>query len=178
MKLISYDEQNGTLVVELPGFSHYEVFDVPGAVFEELNKSENSKEFFNTEIWGNKYEHDSHWENLTSLLTYMGKHLGFEPPITVCSRAYDNDTPPHVACDWGDIGAIDLLIAAGADVNAKGDMDTTPLFEAVSFGHIRSAERLLKEGATADQPNELGYTAREIASQSGIPKLVALFKKP
>ena len=82
----------------------------------------------------------------------------------------------HVACVWGDISAIDLLLAGGANVNARGDLGVTPLYNAVSFERVRSVERLLKAGANTDDPNELHRTARERALDSGNPRLVALFQ--
>jgi ankyrin repeat protein len=100
----------------------------------------------------------------------------FNPPVTVYSTGWDGDTPLHVACVWGDLTAIDLLLAGGADVNARGELDTTPLYNAVSFERVRSVQRLLRAGATADDPNQLSCTARQCALRSKNPRLVALFE--
>lgn len=175
MRIISFDKESGTLLVELPGFPRYEVFDVPQATFEALQLSKSPQDYFNEHIWGNKFEHDSNWPDLESLLQYMGEHMMFDPPVTVHTTRSDDDTPLHVACAWGDLSAIDLLIAGGADVNARGDLGTTPIYNAVSFGRVRSVARLLMAGATVDDPNELSTSARKRAFESNNPRLIELF---
>jgi hypothetical protein len=176
MKVLSYDERSGTLEVELHGIPRYEAFDVPTATVQELRSSVDPQSFFNDRIWGNNFEHDSHWPDLGSLLAYMGEHMLFHHPVSVQSTKGDGDTPLHVACVWGDLTAIDLLLAAGADVNARGDNGCTPLYNAVSFERARSAERLLRAGATSDDENELDFTARQVALESKSIRLRALFR--
>jgi hypothetical protein len=175
VRILSYDEGSGTLVVELRGIPRYEVFDVPLATVQDLRNSTDPQAFFDEHIWGNNFEHDSHWPDLPTLLEDMGEYMLFDPPVSAHSTRGDDDTPLHVACVWGDLTAIDLLLAAGADVNARGDNGCTPLYVAVSFERIRSVERLLRAGATADDPNELNCTARQAALQSKNPRLRALF---
>jgi hypothetical protein len=175
MRILSYDSESGTLRLELPGFPLYEVFDVPTEIFAALNETESQKSYFNENIWGNNFEHNSHWPSLEALLEYMGEHMTFFPPVTVHSTRGDDDTPLHVACVWGDISAIDLLLAGGANVNARGDLATRPLYNAVSFERIRSVERLLKAGATTNDSNELCFTARDKVKMSSNPRLLALF---
>jgi len=176
MRILSYDHGSQTLVVELSKRQQYEVFEVPVSIFEALQRSAPLLDYFNAHIWGSKFEHNSHWQSLQSLLEYMGEHMDFDPPVGVQSTLLDDDTPLHVACVWGDVGAVDLLIEGGADVNARGDLGTTPLYNAVSFGWVRCVDRLLKAGATADDPNELEHTAREMAFKSDDPRLAALFR--
>ena len=175
MQILSYDDTSQTLLVELTDFPHYEVFDVPSSKVDELRKSNSPQNYFNDHIWGNKFEHDSHWPSLQILLEYLGENMMFEPPVTVQSTQ-GGDTPLHVACVWGDISAIELLLSGGADINARGDMGTTPLFNAVSFGRVRSTERLLKAGASADDSNEFAITTRERALRSNNPHRMALFR--
>ncbi len=54
-----------------------------------------------------------------------------ERPIDVNEVGYDNDRPLHVAAMWGDVEAIDMLVAAGAEVDARGEFNFTPLRNAV-----------------------------------------------
>lgn len=164
------------MVVELPGFPSYEVFDVPVTTFESMRTAESPKDYFNEHVWGNNFEHDSHWPDLETLLACMGESMTFAPPVTVASKKGDDDTPLHVACVWGDLSAIDLLVAGGADVNARGDLATTPIYNAVSFVRVRSTARLLRAGATVDDENELSRTARQIAKETNDPRLIALFQ--
>jgi ankyrin repeat protein len=51
-------------------------------------------------------------------------------PLTYCSP--DNDTCLHMAAHRGDVRAVQLLLQAGANVNAIGDMGYTPLHYAAS----------------------------------------------
>jgi uncharacterized protein len=76
-------------------------------------------------------------------------------PLTVHSRASDGDTPLHIAALWGDRHATRMLLEAGADVNAKGDMSCTPLHFAVSNNHVQVAEVLLEHGADPEAMSEL-----------------------
>lgn len=176
MQILSFDAEAGILLVELPSFPTYEVFDVPADVFDKLQRSKHPDAYFNQNIWGNHFEHNSHWKDIDTLLDYMSKYMMFDHPCAVTSQTYDGDTPLHTACVWGDIGAVDLLIAAGADVNAKGDLATTPICNAVSFRRVRCVERLIKAGASVDDKNELASTARESARRSGDQYLIHLIE--
>src|SRR5215467_8006709 len=100
MRILSYDSDSRTLQVELPGFSLYEVFDVPPETFDALTKAQSQKSYFNEHIWGNNFEHNSHWPHLEALLEYMGDYMTFDPPVTVNTMKGDDDTPLHVACVW------------------------------------------------------------------------------
>jgi hypothetical protein len=177
MKITSFDVETGVLRVELPGFPNYEVFDVPVETFDAMQRAESPQEYFNAQIWGSKFEHDAHWPSLDMFLQYMSENWLFDSPVTVESTAGDNDTPMHVACVWGDVSAIKLLLAGGAQVNARGDQGTTPIYNAVSFGHIRAVSLLLEAGATLDDPNELAFTARQVAYMEGNTKLLALIQQ-
>jgi len=59
------------------------------------------------------------------------------------------------------------LIAAGADVNAVGDMGYTPLHVAVSQQSVALVKALLAAGARSDVKSEIGGTAREDALKRG-----------
>ena len=54
-----------------------------------------------------------------------------EKPVTINSTDCDGDTPLHVMVWRKDRYAVNLLIEAGADVNAAGDMTETPLHVAI-----------------------------------------------
>jgi ankyrin repeat protein len=72
---------------------------------------------------------------------------------------------------------VTLLLEAGADVNAKGDLSTSPLYCAVSAQHVQVAELLLRHGADPDAENELGYTPRTLAKRKGDKGMIALFRR-
>lgn len=172
MKVLAFDGETGVLRVELPGFPNYEVFNVPVETFESMQSADSPIGYFNEHIWGMKFEHDSHWPSLEALLGYMGEHMFFDPPVTVQTVLGDGDTPLHVASIWGDISAIELLIMGGAEVNARGDMGTTPIYNAVEYEWVRCVALLLSAGATIGDPNGLGFTARQVVHMNKNPILL------
>jgi cytohesin len=56
-------------------------------------------------------------------------------------------TPLHTACSSGNKDIAELLIAKGADINARNKWDLTPLDAAIERGHDNVEELLLKFGA-------------------------------
>lgn len=96
-------------------------------------------------------------------------------PIGVNEVGYDNDRPLHVAAVWGDVEAIEMLVAAGAEVDARGEFHFTPLRHAVGQGHVAAARRLLDLGASPHVRGDWGETPAELARSYGIAEMVALF---
>jgi len=68
----------------------------------------------------------------------------------------------------GDVGEIELLVAAGADPNAfEGTDQMTPLQTAALNGHVAAIAVLLKAGAHVDGERHDTYTALMLASWGG-----------
>jgi ankyrin repeat protein len=97
-------------------------------------------------------------------------------PQTVRSRSSDGDTPLHIAALWGDRHAARILLEAGADIDAKGDMGCTPLYFSVMGSYVQVAELLLQRGADPDVESELGFSPRSLAAQKGDKAMAALFR--
>lgn len=87
--------------------------------------------------------------------------------IRLDTRASDGDTPLHVFAWRKDEAVARLLIAAGADPNAIGDMGETPLHVAVRQGMPELADALLAAGASPDIVSEFEETPREMALREG-----------
>jgi len=90
-----------------------------------------------------------------------------DTPVQINSVGYDGDTPLHVVAWRNDFEAVRLLLAAGANPNAKGEMDETPLHIAVKQGNARMVQAMLQAGARADIRSEFGETAMESGAQLG-----------
>jgi cytohesin len=104
------------------------------------------------------------WTSLDELLLVISGVLVLEErAIGVNEVGYDNDRPLHVAAIWGDVQTIEMLVAAGAEVDARGEFQFTPLYHAVGQGHVPAARRLLELGASPHSRGDWGQTPNERA---------------
>ena len=78
----------------------------------------------------------------------------------------DGTTALHWAAHRDDLVAVDLLISAGADVNATNDYGVTPLFLACTNVSAEVVARLLNAGADSEARTE-GETALMTAVRTG-----------
>ena len=93
--------------------------------------------------------------------------------VEISSRNSDGDTPLHVMAWRADVEGVRVLLTAGADPNALGDMSETPLHVACRVANPAMVEALLAAGARTDIRGEFGVTPAEIAR--GSPELLRLF---
>ena|SRR5688572_14356246 len=87
-------------------------------------------------------------------------------PVSLGSHGYDGDTPLHVFAWRDDTASARLLLEAGADPNARGEMEDTPLHVAITQGNAELAALLLSHGADPELRSAFG-TARELAAECG-----------
>jgi ankyrin repeat protein len=84
-------------------------------------------------------------------------------------------TPLIRACVYGDIDIAEVLIARGAEVNARTEDGNTALFEAsLSQEKKPLAELLIEKGAYIDIKNKHGDTPLIMATMNGIKEIVEL----
>jgi uncharacterized protein len=88
----------------------------------------------------------------------------------------EGDSLLHIASIMGDLRAVKLLLAAGANVNARGDMDKLPLHCAAGSQYLDIA-RLLLEAGSVQIKDSFGYTPLEWAQQMGAEEVISLLEK-
>ena len=66
------------------------------------------------------------------------------------AQAVKKLAPLHAAARGGHPEAINLLLAAGADMNAQAEVEYTPLHAAATGGHTEAIKALLAAGASVD----------------------------
>lgn len=75
--------------------------------------------------------------------------------------------PAHAAAASCDRATMQLLLARGADPNARQQMDYTPLHGAASRGDVEMAKLLLSHGAQRDAKGSDGMTPADVARKYG-----------
>jgi ankyrin repeat protein len=79
----------------------------------------------------------------------------------------DGATALHWAAHWDDTDTADLLIRAGANVNAVNEFGVAPLLLACMNGNAAMVERLLKAGANPNAVFSTGESALMTAARTG-----------
>ncbi len=82
--------------------------------------------------------------------------------------------PLHSAAALRQWEAARLLVAAGADVNARQQGGWTPLHAAAAGGDLAIAQLLLDHGADPRRPNDQGVDALALAQSKGHAEVAAL----
>lgn len=82
--------------------------------------------------------------------------------------------PIHLAATNSNPGALKVLIAAGANVNAKDDDGRTPLHMAAYSNRIENAKLLLEAGADVEAKTAAGRTPLSLARKSRSDELAGL----
>jgi len=71
----------------------------------------------------------------------------------------------------------ELLLEAGADVNAKDKMSMTPIIAAAHVGNAEQVEELLRQGADPKAKNNKGESVLDIAIRRKADQVAELIKK-
>jgi hypothetical protein len=81
-------------------------------------------------------------------------------------------TPLHVAADQGNLEIVDLLLAGGADVNARDHGGRVPIFFAIRRDHSEVVWRLVEAGADPTACTGSGSTLLMVAARTEDLELV------
>jgi ankyrin repeat protein len=82
--------------------------------------------------------------------------------IMVAQVDQAGSTALHIAAIYGNHDYASELLALGADLEAKDEEDLTPLYCAISFGHMRTVEFLLSVGACPRIRNKYFKTGESV----------------
>lgn len=93
--------------------------------------------------------------------------------VTAPARNYMKVQPLHAAVAARNVDAVTLLLARGADPNARQQMGYTPLMGAASAGRRDLVDTLLEAGADCAATAEDGKTAADAARGHGHHDLAA-----
>lgn len=98
--------------------------------------------------------------------------LHYWPDCVRLRRGPSELTPLHMAINGGNQEMAQLIVAAGADVNAKSREGKTPLYQAVARADAELTTMLLRSGAQVWQLVQ-GQTALQVAQAAGYTDIVA-----
>ncbi|MCC6697849.1 MAG: KTSC domain-containing protein [Candidatus Hydrogenedentes bacterium] len=171
-----YDADSRTLEIEYWSTAVVQFSGVPAETYQAFLSAPSKSQYSHACIWGH-FPRRRIWRNLDELLVEISEVLVLEEqrPITVHTSGFEGDTPLHTAAIWGDVTAIEMLVAVGAEVDARNNLKTTPLYEAVGQGHVEAARKLLEFGASPHIRNDLDFTPAERAARSDDPEMRELF---
>lgn len=99
------------------------------------------------------------------------------PEMGLHDRGVEGDSLLHVACGWGDLRAVRLLVDVGVEIDARDEMDCTPLHVAVSGRYLDIVEHLVRCGAAPNVKDAFGYSPLEWALQMGYSEVADVLRK-
>lgn len=103
--------------------------------------------------------------NLEEVLEAVASATYYSPDVNsprVDTVNIFGDPPLHIVISWGDLDAAEVLLAAGAPINAKGEDGNTPLHHALQMGHFKIARLLIVAGADQSIMNNEGKLPRDM----------------
>jgi len=112
-----------------------------------------------------------------SIKSYVESVLKEHPELVNAKLDGWKQTPLHLLAYDGQKDAAELLIAKGADVNAKDKRGYTPLHRAAAEGSTEIAELLLANGADVNAKNNKGETPLKWAIDGEHKEVIDLLKK-
>jgi ankyrin repeat protein len=109
-------------------------------------------------------------------LEKVGTELRAKPELAQARGVHDLPVL-YFAAIGGSVAAADLLIAAGAEVNAKAEA-AAPIHGAVMGGSREMVRFLIESGADPSLPDYKGRDARSLATEMGRNDLASLIPTP
>ncbi len=103
------------------------------------------------------------WGDIDALQALLAEGVGVDIDIDINAPNHRGDTPLLLAAAWGQHAALQMLLAAGADVAAANRAGETALTLALINGHDAIIQALRAAGATFDPHELLALLQRRLA---------------
>ena len=116
-----------------------------------------------------------HEAALMGNIEVVKQHIAAGTDVNVKSERYGGSTPLHLTARSNRKEIAELLIAEGADVNAKNDSRQTPLHVAAARGRKEIIELLIANGANVNAIDFIGSTPLDL--QFASPETADLLRK-
>ena len=91
----------------------------------------------------------------------------FKKELLLWRHPHGGATAIYVACEFGHVEAVKLLLDAGAPVDQPREDGATPLYKACQDGKLDIVRLLLQQGAQVDQIDSNSMTALWVACHQG-----------
>jgi hypothetical protein len=96
------------------------------------------------------------------------------PALVNSHNSYAQQTPLHLAAEFGHKDVAELLLANGADVEAKAYGGWTPLLQAVFGGHRDLVELMVAHKADVNYKEDAGRSPLHVAAENDYTAIAAL----
>ena len=110
-----------------------------------------------------------HYISLADVFAQIRETIEFDDIdlVDTNQRSRSDEYPINIAAHWGDIDAMRILLAHGADINALGERGMTPLINTTYKNDIDAVAFVLEQGGNINALDERGGTAEAIARTLG-----------
>lgn len=108
--------------------------------------------------------------------TAIEKLMKLDAPAA-SSTDWSDETPLGLACTWGHLQVVRMLLESGVDFNSKDEMGVSPLMRASAAGHVAIVAHLMNAQADALATDEDGWTALHYACCNGQKKAAQVLLK-
>ncbi|CAC5383304.1 unnamed protein product [Mytilus coruscus] len=108
---------------------------------------------------------------------FVNYFLKFDKSVDINKLNSQGKTPLHLACKYGHLSCVELLVTKKAEVNRKDNESRTSLHFGCEAGSEDIVKCLIKNNASIDKKDKEGITPLHIASEKGNYDVVKLLVK-